>query len=432
MNVKVETLEHSMARITVEVEAEQLEKAINAAYNKQKNSFAIPGFRKGKVPRAMIEKMYGVEVFYDEAANTVLQETYPQAYDECGLEITSSPTVDIVQIEKGKPFIYTADVAVKPEVTLGQYKGVAVDKLDVEVSDEDIDAEIDRERERNSRTVSVNRPIEDGDTAVIDFEGFVDGVPFEGGKGEDYDLVIGSHSFIDTFEDQLVGKSVGDEVDVNVTFPEQYQAEELAGQPALFKVTIKDITAKELPELDEDFVQDVSEFDTIDEYKADVKAKLAEEKTKAVRQAQEQQAIDAIIAASEMDIADPMIDTQVGNIINNFANTLMQQGLNMEQYMQFTGGSMDSLKEQARPEAIQRIKTSLVLEAVAKAEGIEVSEEEIQSKIEDMAAMYGMEVDKLADYITDEEKASIKDDIAVQKAVEFIMENVVEKEAAEA
>ncbi len=432
MNVKVENLEHSMARLTIEVEAEQLEKAIDKAYNKQKKSISVPGFRKGKVPRAMVEKMYGPEVFYEEAADILLQETYPEAYDECGLEITSQPTVNVEQLEKGKPFIYTAEVAVKPEVTLGKYKGVSVDKVDVTVSDEDVDAEISKELERSARTISVERPIEDGDTAVIDFEGFVDGVAFDGGKGEDYDLVIGSHSFIDTFEDQLVGKSVGDEVDVNVTFPEQYQAEELAGKPALFKVKINDVKAKEIPELDDDFAQDVSEFDTVAEYKESVKAKLAEEKEKAAKAAKEQQAIDAIIEDSTMDIADAMVETQVNRMLNEFAQSMAQQGLSMEQYMQFTGGTVDSLKEQARPDAIKRIKTSLVLEAIAKAEGLEASDEEVEARMEDMAKAYGMEIDKLREYVTDDEKKVMKDDIAVQKAVDFIYENVKEKAAKKA
>ncbi len=432
MNVKVENLEHSMARLTIEVEAEQLEKAINTAYNKQKKNISVPGFRKGKVPRAMVEKMYGPEVFYEEAADILLQETYPQAYDESGLEITSQPTVNVEQLEKGKPFIYTADVAVKPEVTLGKYKGVSVDKVDVTVSDEDIDAEISKELENSARTISVERPIADGDTAVIDFEGFVDGVAFEGGKGEDYNLVIGSHSFIDTFEEQLIGKSAGDEIDVNVTFPEQYQAEELAGKPALFKVKINDVMAKEIPELDDDFAQDVSEFDTVEEYKESIKAKLADEKEKAAKAAKQQQAIDAIIEDSTMDIAGAMVDTQVNRMLNEFAQSMAQQGLSMEQYMQFTGGTVDSLKEQARPDAIKRIQTSLVLEAVAKAEGLEATEEELQAKIEEMAKMYGMELEKIQEYVTDDEKKAMKDDIAVQKAVDFIYDNVKEKAAKKA
>lgn len=336
MSVQVETLEKNMAKLTVEIEAERLEKALDAAYNKQKKSISMPGFRKGKVPRAMVEKMYGVEVFYEDAANILLQETYPEAYDESGLEIVSQPSIDVVQLEKGKPFIYTAEVAVKPEVTLGKYKGVTVTKIDTSVSDEEVDAEVETQRNNNARTVSVERPIENGDTAVIDFEGFVDDVAFEGGKGENYDLEIGSHSFIDTFEDQLVGKVAGDDVEVNVTFPEQYQAEELAGKPAVFKVKIHEVKAKELPELDDEFAQDVSEFDTLAEYKEDVKKKLTERKEADAHRTKEDEAIEKIIDDAKMDIPEAMIDNQVNSMINDFANNMMQQGLSMEQYMQFT------------------------------------------------------------------------------------------------
>ena len=315
MSVQVETLEKNMAKLTVEIEAERLEKALDAAYNKQKKSISMPGFRKGKVPRAMVEKMYGVEVFYEDAANILLQETYPEAYDESGLEIVSQPSIDVVQLEKGKPFIYTAEVAVKPEVTLGKYKGVTVTKIDTSVSDEEVDAEVETQRNNNARTVSVERPIENGDTAVIDFEGFVDDVAFEGGKGENYDLEIGSHSFIDTFEDQLVGKVAGDDVEVNVTFPEQYQAEELAGKPAVFKVKIHEVKAKELPELDDEFAQDVSEFDTLAEYKEDVKKKLTERKEADAHRTKEDEAIEKIIDDAKMDIPEAMIDNQVNSMI---------------------------------------------------------------------------------------------------------------------
>ena len=330
----------------------------------------MPGFRKGKVPRAMVEKMYGVEVFYEDAANILLQETYPEAYDESGLEIVSQPSIDVVQLEKGKPFIYTAEVAVKPEVTLGKYKGVTVTKIDTSVSDEEVDAEVETQRNNNARTVSVERPIENGDTAVIDFEGFVDDVAFEGGKGENYDLEIGSHSFIDTFEDQLVGKVAGDDVEVNVTFPEQYQAEELAGKPAVFKVKIHEVKAKELPELDDEFAQDVSEFDTLAEYKEDVKKKLTERKEADAHRTKEDEAIEKIIDDAKMDIPEAMIDNQVNSMINDFANNMMQQGLSMEQYMQFTGMTMDKFKEQVRPDAVKRIQSSLVLEQIAKDENL--------------------------------------------------------------
>ena len=398
MSVQVETLEKNMAKLTVEISADRLEKALDAAYNKQKKSISLPGFRKGKVPRAMVEKMYGVEVFYEDAANILLQETYPEAYDESGLDIVSQPTIDVVQLEKGKSFIYTAEVAVKPEVTLGKYKGVTVTKIDTSVTDEEVDAEVETQRNNNARTVSVERPIENGDTAVIDFEGFVDDVAFEGGKGENYDLEIGSHSFIDTFEDQLVGKVAGDDVDVQVTFPEQYQAEELAGKPALFKVKIHEVKAKELPELDDEFAQDVSEFDTLAEYKEDVKKKLTERKEADAHRTKEDEAI-----------------------------AMMQQGLSMEQYMQFTGMTMDKFKEQVRPDAVKRIQSSLVLEQIAKDENLEVTDADVEAEVEKMAAAYGMEVDKIKDYIQDAEKESMKKDIAIEKAVSFIMDNVKER-----
>ncbi len=430
MSVQVETLEKNMAKLTVEIDADRLEKALDAAYNKQKKNISVPGFRKGKVPRAMVEKMYGVEVFYEDAANILLQETYPEAYDESGLDIVSQPTIDVVQLEKGKAFIYTAEVAVKPEVTLGKYKGVTVTKIDTTVTDEEVDAEIETQRNNNARTVTVERPVEVGDTAVIDFEGFMDGVAFEGGKGEDFDLEIGSHSFIDTFEDQLVGKSTGDDVEVNVTFPEQYQAEELAGKPAVFKVKIKEIKAKELPELDDEFAQDVSECDTLAAYKEEVKKNLTDRKEADARRTKEDEAIEKIIDDAKMDIPDAMIDNQVNSMINDFANNMMQQGLSMDQYMQFTGMTIDKFKEQVRPDAIKRIQSSLVLEQIAKEENIEVSDADVEAEIEKMAAAYGMDVEQLKGYVQDAEKESMKKDIAVQKAVEFIMDNVKERAKA--
>lgn len=430
MSVQVETLEKNMAKLTVEIDADRLEKALDAAYNKQKKNISVPGFRKGKVPRAMVEKMYGVEVFYEDAANILLQETYPEAYDESGLDIVSQPTIDVVQLEKGKAFIYTAEVAVKPEVALGKYKGVTVTKIDTTVTDEEVDAEIETQRNNNARTVTVERPVEVGDTAVIDFEGFMDGVAFEGGKGEDFDLEIGSHSFIDTFEDQLVGKSTGDDVEVNVTFPEQYQAEELAGKPAVFKVKIKEIKAKELPELDDEFAQDVSECDTLAAYKEEVKKNLTDRKEADARRTKEDEAIEKIIDDAKMDIPDAMIDNQVNSMINDFANNMMQQGLSMDQYMQFTGMTIDKFKEQVRPDAIKRIQSSLVLEQIAKEENIEVSDADVDAEIEKMAAAYGMDVEQLKGYVQDAEKESMKKDIAVQKAVEFIMDNVKERAKA--
>ena len=431
MSVQVENLEHNMAKLTIEVSAEELEKALDSAYNKQKNSISIPGFRKGKVPRAMIEKMYGAGVFYEDAANELMQKSYPEAIDESGVDIVSRPSVEVVQIEKGKPFIYTAEVAVKPEVELGKYKGVTVTKIDTSVSDDEVAEALEQERNKNARDVSVtDRAIQEGDTAVIDFEGFVDGVAFEGGKGENHPLEIGSHSFIDTFEDQLVGKNAGDEVEVNVTFPEQYQAAELAGKPAMFKVKINEVKAKELPELDDEFAQDVSEFDTLAEYKEDLKKQLVEKKEVEAKKTKEDEAIQKIIDKSKMDIPEAMIETQCESMVEEFAQRIAQSGLSMEQYLQFSGMTVDQLKEQVRPEATTRIQSSLVLEQIAKEENIEISDEEVDAEVEKMAAAYGMEADKLKEYMGEAEKKSMKSDLAITKAVELIMENVKERAKA--
>ena len=430
MSVQVENLEKNMAKLTIEVSAEDLEKALEAAYQKEKNKISIPGFRKGKVPRAMVEKMYGAAVFYEEAANILMQQNYPAAVEESGADIVSRPTIDIVQIEKGKPFIFTAEVAVRPEVTLGKYMGVTVTKIDCTVSDEEVAEALEKERNNNSRTISVtDRPVQEGDTAVIDYEGFVDGVAFEGGKGENHSLEIGSHSFIDTFEDQLVGKNVGDEVEVNVTFPEQYHAADLAGKPAMFKVKINEIKAKELPELDDEFAQDVSEFDTLAEYTEDLKKRLEEQKENEAKRTKEDEAIQKIIDKSKMELPDAMVDTQCENMIEEFAQRIAQSGLSMEQYMQFSGLTLDALKEQVRPEAVSRIQSSLVLEAIAKAENIEVTDEDIDAEIEKMASMYGMEADKLKGYMGDAEKNSMKRDLEIQKAVALIMDNAKERKA---
>lgn len=431
MSVQVENLEKNMAKLTIEVDASEVEKAIQSAYMKERGKISIPGFRKGKVPRNMIEKMYGAAVFYEDAANTLIQENYPDAADESGIDIVSRPTIDVVQIESGKPFIFTAEVAVRPEVKLGKYLGVQVTKVDTSVSDEEIDAELEKERTNNARTVSVtDRPVAVGDTAVIDFEGFVDGVAFEGGKGENHSLEIGSHSFIDTFEDQLVGKNVGDEVDVNVTFPEQYQAAELAGKPALFKVKIHEIKTKELPELDDEFAQDVSEFDTLAEYKEEVKNRLTTQKENEAKRTKEDEAIQKIIDKTEIDIPEAMLETQCENMLNEFAQRIQQSGLSMEQYMQFSGLTVEKLKEQVRPEAETRIRSSLILEQIAKDENIEVTDEELDAEVEKMAAQYGMEADKLKEYMGDAEKESMKRDLAVTKAVDLIMENVKERAKA--
>ncbi len=430
MSVQVENLEKNMAKLTIELPAEELEKAMQAAYMKEKSKISLPGFRKGKVPRHMIEKMYGPEIFFEDAANTLITQSYPQAVDESGIEIVSRPDIDITQIEKGKAFIYTAEVAVKPEVTLGEYKGVTVTKVDTAVTEEEMDAEIDRERQSNARTITVeDRAVEDGDTAVIDFEGFVDGVAFEGGKGENHSLVIGSHSFIDNFEEQLIGKNTGDMLDVNVTFPEEYHAPDLAGKPAVFKVKINEIKTNELPELDDEFAQDVSEFDTLAEYKEDVKKKLAERKAENAKRTQEEEAIQKIVEMSQMEIPDAMVNTQAGSLVDDFANRISQQGLSLEQYAQLTGTTVEQMLEQMKPEALKRIQSSLVLEAIAEKEDIQVSEEDVEAEIGRMAEMYGMEADKMKEWMGDSERESIKKDLAVQKAVELVMEHVEEKDA---
>ena len=431
MSVQVEKLEHNMAKLTITVPAETFNKAITQAYKKMKNQISIPGFRKGKVPQAMVEKMYGAGMFYEDAANTLMQQNYPSAVDESGIDIVSRPTVDVVQIEKGKPFIFTAEVAVKPEVTLGKYMGVTVTKIDTTVTDEEVDAALEQERNNNARTVTVtDRPVAEGDTAVIDFEGFVDGVAFEGGKGENHPLEIGSHTFIDTFEDQLVGKNAGDEVEVNVTFPEQYQAADLAGKPATFKVKINEIKAKELPELDDEFAQDVSEFDTLAEYKESLKKNLEEKKVNEAKRTKEDEAVQKIIDKSKMDLPEAMIDTQCETMVEEFAQRIAQSGLSMDQYLQFSGLTIDGLKEQVRPEAISRIQGSLVLEQIAKEENIEVTDEDVNAEIEKMAANYGMEADKLKEYMGDAEKDSMKKELAITKAVDLVMANVKERAKA--
>lgn len=428
MSVQVENLEKSMAKLTIEVSAEKVEEALQEAYNRQKGKISLPGFRKGKVPRQMVEKMYGAEVFYEDAANILIQKEYGPAVKESGVDVVSQPELDLVQLEKGKPFIFTATIAVKPEVTLGKYMGITVTKIDTTVTDEEVDAEVEKQRENNARSITIEgRPVEDGDTAVIDFEGFVDGEAFEGGKGENYALTIGSHTFIDTFEEQLIGKNAGDEVDVNVTFPEEYQADDLAGKPALFKVKINEIKGKELPELDDEFAQDISEFDTLAEYKEDLKKKLQQQKEDAAKRDKEDEAIRKIIDKSKMELPEPMIEMQVQNIINDFATRIAQQGLSMEQYMQFSGASIDSLKEQVRPEAIERIQSSLVLEAIAKAENIEVSDEEVDKELEKLAVAYRTDIESLREYATESEKQAIKDDLSLQKAADLIMENVKER-----
>lgn len=428
MSVQVEKLEKNMAKLTIEVSSEEFENAIAKAYKKNKNKISMPGFRKGKAPRAMIEKMYGKGIFYEDAANSIIPDAYADAAKESELEIVAQPEIDVTQIESGKPFIFTATVALKPEVTLGEYKGIEVEKKEVEVTDEEVEAEINKVRESNARMLDIDdRATQDGDTVLIDFDGYVDGKQFEGGKADDYSLVLGSHSFIDNFEEQLVGKNIGDDVEVNVTFPENYQAEELQGKPAVFKVKIKEIKVKELPELDDDFAQDVSNFDTIAEYKEDLKKKLTENKEEALKREREEAVIGKIIENAQMDIPEQMVDAQTRQMTQEFAQRFSSQGLSIDQYMQFTGLTPQKMIEELKPQALKRIQSRLVLEAVVAAENIETTEEELDKEIENMASMYQMEVDKLKEVIGEEEKKQIGLDLAVQKAVEIVTEAAVEK-----
>ena len=427
MSVQVEKLEKNMAKLTVEVPAEDVEKAIQGAYQKTKKSINIPGFRKGKAPRQLIEKMYGKEVFYSDAVDAMLPKAYSDAVEECGEEIVSYPKIDVVQIESGKPFIFTAEVAVKPAVTLGEYKGIQIEKAPIEVTDEEIEAQVNKEREANSRTVTVeDRAVQKGDIATIDFEGFVDGVAFDGGKGENYDLEIGSNTFIPGFEDQLVGAEIGKELDVNVTFPEEYGAKELAGKEAVFKCKVNGIKVKELPEADDEFAQEVSEFDTLDEYKADIKAKLLKDKEDEAKRAKEDAVIGKIVENATMDIPDAMVEYQTQQMLDDFGRRMQSQGLSLEQYFQFTGMTEADYKEQMKPRALQNIQSRLVLEAVAEAEKLEATEEDLEKEYAKMAEQYKLDVDKVKEIFGEYQKEELKKDIVIQKAAELVTEAAVE------
>ena len=429
MSYTVENLEKNMAKLTITVSAADFEAAMERSWNKNKKNISLQGFRRGKAPRKMVEKLYGPEIFYEDAANFAIPDAYDEAARECGLDIVSRPEIDVVEIEKGKEFVFTATVALKPEVELGEYKGIEIEKKEVKVMAADVNAEIDRVREQNSRMITIeDRGIKKDDTAVIDFEGFVDGEPFQGGKGEDYSLVIGSHSFIDTFEDQLVGKKTGDEVEVNVTFPEEYHEESLKGKPAVFKVKIKDIRKKELPKLDDEFASEVSEFETLKEYKASVKKMLTERRREEVKREKEAEVVEKVVEKAKADIPEPMIDGQVQQMVQEFSARIQQQGIPLEQYMQMTGMTPDTLMAQMRPEAEKRIRTRLTLEAVVKAEKIKATAKDVEKEIENMASMYQMEVDKVKEMIGEAEKEQISMDMAVQKAVEFLVKQAVEVE----
>lgn len=428
MSLQVERLEKNMAKLTIEVPAEELEKALQNAYLKNRKQISVPGFRKGKVPRQMIEKMYGPEIFYDDAANALIPDAYAAAVDECELELVSRPAISIEKIAKGESFVFTAEVAVKPEVTLGQYKGIEVEKEDTSATEEEIQAALNKEQESNSRTITVeDRAVQDGDMTVIDFEGFADGTAFEGGKGTDYPLTIGSGAFIPGFEEQLIGAEIGKEVEVNVTFPEEYHAKDLAGKPAVFKCTVKEIKVKELPDLDDEFAKDVSEFDTLEEYKADLKKKLEEKKAEEAKGRKEDAVIEKIIEGASMEIPDAMVETQAEQLVDDFAQRLQMQGMSMDQYMQYTGADMDAMIERMKPQAVKRIQSRLVLEAVAAAEQIEIDEDEIEAEIGRMAEAYKMEVEKVKEILGESEKENMKDDLAIRKAIDLVTEAAVEK-----
>ena len=427
MSFTVENLEKNMAKLTIEVPADEFEKALQKAYEKQKGKITLNGFRKGKAPRAMIEKIYGAGIFYEDAANIVIPDAYEKAADECEIDIVSQPEIDVTQVEKGKDFIFTATVAVKPEVTLGKYLGVEVEKTETKVLAADVNAELDRIREQNARIVDVtDRAVKSGDQTVIDFEGFIDGVAFDGGKGENYPLTIGSHSFIDTFEDQIIGANIGDEIEVNVTFPEDYQADNLAGKPAMFKVKVKSIKEKELPAANDDFAKDVSEFDTLAEYKADLKKTLTEKKKDEAAKIKKSKAVEKVVENATMDIPEPMVKSQVQSMVTEMAQRLQMQGVSLEQYMQYMGTEPQQFMMSLRPEALLRIKNSLVLDAVVEAEKITVSDADFEEELNKMASMYSMEVDKIKEMIGEDETEQIKKDIAIQKAADLIASKAVE------
>ncbi|MCI9582704.1 trigger factor [Clostridiaceae bacterium] len=422
MSLQVEKLEKNMAKLTIEVPAQEFETAVRKAYNHNKGRFNIPGFRKGKAPQMMIEKMYGTGIFFEEAANELIDESYPKAMDECGEVIVSSPDITVTQIEKGKPFIYEARVAVKPEVVLGEYKGIEVTKAEAAVTDEDVEKELEADREKNGRLISVeDRPVQDGDQTVIDFKGFIDGKAFEGGEGEDYELTIGSHSFIDTFEEQLIGKKIGEACEVLVTFPEAYHAPDLAGKPARFEVTVKEIRVTELPELNDEFASEVSDFETLAEYKDDIRAKLQERKERQAATTNENNVIEKVVENAQMELPQPMIDTQARGMVEDYARNLRRQGLNFNDYMKYTGMTVEKIMEQMAPQAEKRIRTRLVLEKVAEVENIQISDEAVDQEIEKMAASYKMDPARMKENMGEREIEQLKEDLMVQEAVDFLV-----------
>lgn len=432
MSVQVEKLEHNMVKLTIEVEAAEFDAATKRAYNKKKGTFNLPGFRKGKVPMNVIEKTYGAGIFYEDAANDIMPQAYEDAVKEAGIDVVSRPEVDVTQIGKGQNFIFTAEVAVKPEVTLGEYKGLEVDKQSAEVTDEEVEAELKKAQEQNARQITIeDRAVKEGDVITLNYAGTIDGVPFDGGTAESQSLEIGSHSFIDTFEDQLVGLNIGDEKDVEVTFPEEYHAPELAGKPAVFHVKVLGITEKQLPELDDDFAQDTTEFDSMKEYRADVRAKLEKNKEDQAKSTMQNQLVEKVIEGAEMDIPEAMVEAQVDQMVQEFQQRVTYQGISFEQYLQFTGQDPEAFRESMKPEALKRIQGSLVLEAIVAAEEIKADDDDLKAEMEKMASMYQMDVAQIEQYLPDAEKENMKSDIAAQKAVELLLNEAKIVEASD-
>lgn len=422
MAVKSEQIEKNLVKLTFEVSAEDFNKAVNNVYKKNAKKINVPGYRKGKAPREIIEKLYSAEIFYDDAINAVLPAAYEKALEESGVESVARPEIDVEEIKKDQPVVFTALVTTKPEVTLGDYKGIEVDKIDYTVTDEDVQKDIEATQKKNARLITVDdRAVENGDIAVIDFEGFVDDVAFDGGKGEDYELEIGSGTFIPGFEDQLVGANTDDDVDVKVTFPEEYHAENLAGKDAVFKVKVKEIKRRELPELDDDFASEVSEFDTMDEFKADVRKRLEEAAQNKAKVETENAIIDKAIENAEFEIPDAMLEAQIDNIIRDFAQRLAYQGMNLEMYLKYTGQSMEAFRAQFAEQAKKQISGSLVLEAIQKAEGIEAGAEEVELHLVDMSKKYNMELDKLKEALSEVEMENIKKELEMQKTIDMIV-----------
>jgi trigger factor len=423
MSLHVEKLEHNMVRLTIEVEAPEFAAAMKRAYNKRKGSFNIPGFRKGKVPMNVIERTYGPGIFYEDAANDIMPNAYEEAVKESGLEIVSHPEINVTKIGKGEPFVFTAEVAVRPEVKLGEYKGLEVVKVPVDVTEEEVEAELKKAQEQNAREIKIeDRPVKEGDVITLDYAGTIDGVPFDGGTASSQSLEIGSHSFIDTFEDQLVGLSIGEEKDVEVTFPEDYHSEEVAGKPAVFHVKILGITEKQLPDIDDDFAQDTTEFDSLEEYKADIREKLKLGKEEQAKNVMGNQLIDQVVEGAEIDVPEAMIEAQVDQMVQDFKQRLGYQGMDFDMYLQYTGKDPESFREDMKPEAEKRIRGSLVLEQIAEDEEITAGDEDVKAELERMASMYQMSVEQIEQFLPEDEKESMKKNLATQKAVDFLIE----------